>query len=285
MGGHRLDFAQGDAASLASGLQLAGASQAVVSDADLATDGQTNQTFAQPFTLDLGHGSTVAAVAANSSLSTRFTADQANPVLGAEQLLAGLSFVHFENPFLSTPRGVVVAPPPGWRPSGSFMDALLEGLSGNQILSPVTLGTLFSQVPAGGNREPAVRQLQAGAADHGITRSRGRPHRARPPAAVLVQPGRRRAPRQPDGARRQPPDHRSSGLSAAARGATFNAYAKTFAGTTGQVTLATERTVTFTSQRAAIPVTVLSSAPLPRDRRRHPQQRQVHLPQRQLATS
>ena len=38
-------------------------------------------------------------------------------------------------------------------------------------------------------------------------------------------------------------------------------HAKTFAGTTGQVTLATERTVTFTSQRADIPVTVLSSAP------------------------
>ncbi len=43
----------------------------------------------------------------------------------------------------------------------------------------------------------------------------------------------------------------------------MSAYAKAFEGTTGQVTLATERTVTFTSQRAAIPVTVLSSAPYP----------------------
>ncbi len=257
------DFAQGDAASLASGLQLAGASQAVVSDADLATDGQTNQTFAQPFTLDLGHGSTVAAVAANSSLSTRFTADQANPVLGAEQLLAELSFVHFENPFFSTPRGVVVAPPPGWRPSGSFMDALLEGLSGNQILSPVTLGTLFSQVPAGGNREPAVRQLQAGAADHGITRS----------AADRIALDRQQLSSFSLAVGGHPADltvlgdnlltTEQRGLSAAARGAALGAYAKTFAGTTGQVTLATERTVTFTSQRADIPVTVLSSAPYP----------------------
>ena len=61
-------------------------------------------------------------------------------------------------------------PPPGWQPSEAFIDALLGGLSGNQILSPVTLGQLFTQVPAGGNREPAVRQLQGGAADHGITR-------------------------------------------------------------------------------------------------------------------
>ena len=34
----------------------------------------------------------------------------------------------------------------------------------------MTLDQLFTQVPAGGNREPVVRQLQAGAADHGITR-------------------------------------------------------------------------------------------------------------------
>ncbi len=53
------------------------------------------------------------------------------------------------------------------------------------------------------------------------------------------------------------------GLSAAGRSSALNAYAKSFAGTTGQVTLGTERTVTFTSQRAAIPVTVLSSAPYP----------------------
>ena len=44
-------FSQGDAGSLASGLQLAGASQAVISDADLSSGGESNQTFAQPFTL------------------------------------------------------------------------------------------------------------------------------------------------------------------------------------------------------------------------------------------
>ena len=98
-------FAQGDAASLASGLQLAGASQAVISDTDLSSDAASNQTFAQPFTLDLGHGSSVPAAAADSALSTRFTADPANPVLGAEQLLAELSFVHFETPFASMAAG------------------------------------------------------------------------------------------------------------------------------------------------------------------------------------
>ena len=55
-------------------------------------------------------GPTCTAVAADSLARARFTADPANPVLGAEQLLAGLSFVHFENAFLSDTRGVVVTP-------------------------------------------------------------------------------------------------------------------------------------------------------------------------------
>ena len=256
-------FSQGDAASLASGLQLAGASQVVISDSDLSSGGENNQTFAQTFTLDLGHGATVAAAAADSALSARFTANQADPVLGAEQLLAGLSFVHFENPFFSTPRGVVVTPPPGWQPSEAFMDALLGGLSGNQILSPVTLGQLFTQVPAGGNREPAVRQLQAGAADHGITRGAAdrialdRQQLSSFSLAVAGHP----ATLTVLGDTLLTTEQR--GLSAAARTDALDAYAKSFAGATGQVTLATERTVTFTSQRADIPVTVLSSAPYP----------------------
>ncbi len=61
----------------------------------------SNLTFAQPFTLDLGQGSNVLAAAVNSTLSARFTANPADQVLSAEQLLAGLSFVHFENAFLT----------------------------------------------------------------------------------------------------------------------------------------------------------------------------------------
>ena len=164
-------FSQGDAGDLASGLQVAGASQAVISDDDLASGGLNNYTFAQPFTLDLGHGSTIPALEADSTLSSRFTAEPGDPVLGAEQLLAGLSFVHFEDAFLADPRGVVVVPPPSWRPSAAFIDTLLGGLTANPALSPVTLAQLFTQVPVGGgpdDREPAVRQLQSGPASRGI---------------------------------------------------------------------------------------------------------------------
>jgi len=256
-------FSQGDASNLASGLQVAGSSQVVLSDSDLAPNDVSPYTFAQPFTLDLGHGSTIPAAAADSSLSTRFTATPGNPALGAEQLLAGLSFVHFENTFLRQPRGVVVSPPPGWRPSTSFMDALLAGLSNNQALHPVTLDQLFTQVPVGGNREPSVRQLQTGPAVRGITRS----------AADRIALDRQQLGSFSLAVDGHPANlttlgdtlltTEARGLSAAGRSSALSAYAKSFEGTTGQVTLATERTVTFTSQRAAIPVTVLSSAPYP----------------------
>ena len=164
-------FAQGDAANLASGLQVAGADQLVLNDGDLASAGSSNLTFAQPFSLELGNGTDPAAMASDSSLSSLFTASPGDPVLGAEQLLAGLSFVHFENAFEPDPRGVVVAPPSAWRPSGVFMDTLLSGLTQNPALTPLTLTDLMTQVPAGGNREPSTRRLQAGPAGHGITRA------------------------------------------------------------------------------------------------------------------
>ncbi len=257
------NFSQGDAADLATGLQKAGASQAVISDTDLSTGGASNYTFAQPFTLDLGHGATVTAIGADSTLSTRFTATPGDPALGAEQLLAGLSFVHFENAFLTEPRGVVVTPPPGWHATAQFMDTLLGGFAGNAALSPVTLAQLFTQVPAGVNREPAERQLQAGGADHGITQS----------AADRIALDRQQLSSFSAAVAGHPPTlvtlgdalltAEQRGLSAAGRSAALNAYSRSFDGTTGQITLGTERTVTFTSQRAAIPVTVLSSAPYP----------------------
>ncbi len=256
-------FAQGDATNLASGLQVTGSSHLVLSDSDLAAGGLSNYTFAQPFTLDLGHGSTVPAAAADSVLSNRFTAQPADPVLGAQQLLAALDFVHFENAFLSDPRGVVVDPPAGWRPSGTFLATLLAGLSGNPALSAVTLDQLFAQVPVGGNRESAVRQLQAGPAGLGISHS----------AADRIALGRQQLSSYTAAVDGHPYEltvlndslltTEARDLSPAGRTAALGAFDKAFAGQTGTITLATERTVTFTAQRAAIPVTVLSGAPYP----------------------
>ncbi|HVT41989.1 MAG TPA: hypothetical protein VHD39_03315, partial [Acidimicrobiales bacterium] len=232
-------FSQGDASNLATGLQVAGATQVVLSDSNLASGGLSNYTFAQPFGLDLGGTSPIPAAAVNSTLSARFTAHPQNPVLSAEQLLAALSFVHFEDPYLSNARGIVVAPPSGWRPSADFMHALLDGLSGNQVLSPVTLAQYFQEVPAGGgpnDREPTERHLQSGGETHGITHNAadriGLARQQLASYADAVKPG-------------HPPELTSlsdallateaRGLSPAGRAAALGAYDKAFEGVTGKI--------------------------------------------------
>ena len=105
-------FTQGDGGNLATGIRVAGSNALVVNGDDLASAGLSNLTFAQPFTLDLGHGSTIPAVGSNATLSARFTAQPDDPVLGAEQLLASLSFVHFENASLTDPRASWWSRPP-----------------------------------------------------------------------------------------------------------------------------------------------------------------------------
>jgi hypothetical protein len=246
----------------------------VLNDGNLATGGLANYTFAQPFTLDLGHGSALLAAASNTTLSSRFTALPRNPVLGAEQLLAGLSFVHFENASLAQHRGVVVSPPAGWQASTPFMDTLLQGLTSNPALTPVTLTQLFDQVPVGGNREPSVRRLQSGPAGRGISRSSAQKiamaRQQLSSLAAAVPTTAAQSCVSPDGHASAMTDLNDAllgtearGLDAAQRTAALAAYERTFAAETGKISLGTERTVTFTARRAPIPITVLSNTTYP----------------------
>jgi hypothetical protein len=267
------NFNQGDGAALATGVQSAGAIRLVLSDGDLSSGGLANYTYAQPFTLELGRSTTssggngLPAAASNSTLSARFTAHPADPVLGAEQLLAGLSFVHFENAFQDDHRGVIVVPPPGWRPSASFLETLMEGLTGNPALTPVTLDQFFTQVPVGGNREPAVRTLQSGQASGGISKTS-----AQKIATARVQlssyccgPTEAVDDRPPEMATLADAllGTEARRLSTAGRAAALNAYDHAFEAQIAKITIATEHTVTFTSGRAPIPITVLNDAAYP----------------------
>ena len=203
------DFSQGDAADLASGVQVAGASQLVLNDADLEQSGRSNFTFAQPFDLDMGHGPDIAAVAADGSLGARFTATPADPVLGAQQLVAGLSFVHFENPFLPDRRGVVVTPPPGWRASGTLRRDPPDRVDGQPCAPPVTVQQLFAQVPVAGNDEPSTRRLQSGPTGQRDLAPDRTADRRRPGAALVLQRRRDGTPLEPEHALRRPAGGRS----------------------------------------------------------------------------
>jgi hypothetical protein len=257
------NFNQGDGPGLAAGIAQAGAQRLVVSDGDLAAGGLANYTFAQPFTLDLGRGAGIPALAADSTLSSRFTAQPADPVLGAEQLLAGLSFVHFEDAFVSDPRGLAVVPPPGWQPSKDFLETLLAGLTGNPALTGVTLDQLFSQVQPGGNGESTMRRLQAGPASGGISRA----------SAQKIAVARTQLSSFADAVSGHPEEMtalsdtllatEARDLSGAGRTAALIGFQRAFDDEIGKISIATERTVTFTAGRAPIPITVLSATSYP----------------------
>jgi hypothetical protein len=271
-------FAAGQGGSLASGLTAAGTDRLVVNDTDLvsaatstgtstSTSTSTSSlTFAQPFTLPLGHGHVVTAIATDSQVDALFTRFPNDPVLAANQILAALEFIHFENPFKADPRGVVVEPPASWQPSAPLLNALLGEIVGNPALSPVTLDQLFTQVPRGGNHEPATRHLQAGPApaasrlshNVAIRLATERTHLASFSAAVH---GRQPASLTTMADLLLATENRS--FTPAQRATALGIYTQRFNSMIGLITLAAQGSLTFTSRTAAIPITVLSAEPFP----------------------
>jgi hypothetical protein len=259
------DFTSGDSGDLADGLQAVDASHLVVDDSDLAAAGPEEYTFAQPFTLTLGHGVHVAAAGANSQVDSRFDADAGDPALAANQLLAALEWIHFENASLGDPRGVVVVPPASWQPSADFASALLNGMTNNPALSPVTLDQYFTQVPQGGNNEPGQRHLQSGSSSGATSITAASAQRIRSARADLnsfsaAVGGHPAALTELSNLLLTT---ESQNFDPVQRTAALTSYTRQFENQLGSITIASERTVTFTSRTAAIPVTVLSSAPYP----------------------
>lgn len=99
-------------------------------------------------------GSAPLALPSYPALDDELSAPGDDPVLAGHELLAELAQIYFDDPALTQPRAVVVAP--GSLPSGastvkSLLDTVLGGLSANPILSTSTLTSLFDEVPTGSN--------------------------------------------------------------------------------------------------------------------------------------
>jgi hypothetical protein len=187
--------------------------------------------------------------------------------LAANQLLANLEFVHFENAFKPDPRGVIIEPPQFWKPPKGFLTVLLYGLTHNPALTPVNLDQFFLQVHKSGNGEPATRHLKSGStsAASGMTLGLGRrlqisrnnltslsgaasghPH---PAVFAILSDLLLRA--------------ESRTFDRDQRVAALDVFTHQLDGVLGYVSLAIQGTITFTSRTAPIPVSVLSSAPFP----------------------
>jgi hypothetical protein len=252
-----------NAANLATGLAATRSTRLIVTDSDLTSAGLNNLTFAQPFTLPLGHAGHVTGAGADSEIDALFTAYPRNPLLAANLLLANLEFVHFENAALTDPRGVVIEPPQFWQPPKGFLTVLLYGLTHNPALTPVNLDQFFLQVHKGGNGEPATRHLKSGStsAASGMTPGLGR----------RLQTSRNDLTSLSGAAVDHPPVFatlsdlllrtESQTFDPDQRVAALGVFTHRLDSVLGYVTLAIQGTITFTSRTAPIPVSVLSSAP------------------------
>jgi hypothetical protein len=141
-------------ASTTPALASVGLTRLVVPDSSLNPPTASSLSWGQPFTVSPGDPR-VDAVAADGVLNSQA---QSSTVLGAMQLLGDLSFLHFERPSLADPQGVVITTTESTS-SATFLATLLQGLTDNPILEPITLDGLYAEVPAGANGAPSSRHL------------------------------------------------------------------------------------------------------------------------------
>jgi hypothetical protein len=237
-------------------LASAGFNQVILPAAGVSsspTDGST----AEPFPLAATHGPPMTAVASNGDLASRFTGAPGDPVLAAHQLAAELAQMYYEKPNDTTPRAVVAVAPNDWVADPTFVTALLGALAGNPILQPVTASGLFDTVGAPTSCHDGCRLL-------------GGPGSGLPVAAIRLQ-----RQRVTGFASAAPSAHalsedlndlvltgESELLRPAAQtrvldnaGSALDAQLTQFA--------VGDQTITLTSNRASVPISIESSAPYP----------------------
>lgn len=104
-------------------------------------------TPARPYTLltDASDESTAMTVVASDEGVERFLTTDDAPALRAAHLLAALAVIAGEAP--NRTRGVAIMNPSRWDAPTELVAAVLAGLRSNPLLRPVTVDTLFAQVP------------------------------------------------------------------------------------------------------------------------------------------
>jgi hypothetical protein len=216
---------------------------------------------ARPFELVTARGGTVTALTSNTDLASRFTGTPGNPVLAAHQLVAELAQIYYEEPNDPTARGVVVAAPSSWSDNPTFVGALLGALNGNPFLQPVTLDQLFSRLPTATGCRPACR-LTGATATPGLPVAAIRSQRARVEQFTAATAG----PVARD-VSTQLGDLVLSGeaedLRAGQQSAVLHNAGAALDAQLSQLVVSGDRTITLTSQRGRVPVTIVSSAPYP----------------------
>jgi hypothetical protein len=106
----------------------------------------------QNATVDLGDGpDPQRALVGDTVLSGALTDPRASsaPAEWAQRILAETAVAWLERPNSSDPRGILLAPPQGWRPTGAFFRSLVRGLGAAPWLRLEPASALASDVPQG----------------------------------------------------------------------------------------------------------------------------------------
>jgi hypothetical protein len=106
----------------------------------------------QNATVDLGAGpDPQRALVGDAELSAALTDPRAAsaPVEWAQRILAETAVAWLERPNSAGPRGVLLAPPQSWRPTGTFFRSLVRGLGAAPWLRLQPAATLADDVPQG----------------------------------------------------------------------------------------------------------------------------------------
>jgi hypothetical protein len=109
-------------------------------------------TATQNATVDLGDGpDPQRALVGDAELSAALADPRAAsaPVEWAQRILAETAVAWLERPNSEGPRGVLLAPPQSWRPTGSFFRSLVRGLGAAPWLRLQPAATLAADVPQG----------------------------------------------------------------------------------------------------------------------------------------
>jgi len=250
--------------STVSAAVAAGATHLVVPDSSLTAlpASVTETTFARPTGLTVAGGPKLEVYGADTGITEDFALPEP-AVLAANQLLAELAMIQLETPGIT--RGIVVLPPFGWVANPTFVATLLDGLRGHPLLDAVSVSSLFSQVP----EAPLVRQLASpsdalpgpGATnlDSSLAADDVRAGRVHVSGVTAIIPNEQAFTAT---LQRQLLVAESTDVTEAQRQAVLGSIAKATARLTGQISLPRSSSITLTSTRAQIPLTILSTASL-----------------------
>jgi hypothetical protein len=218
----------------------------------------TYTTFAVSTTLGFPGAQGLTVMAADQGITQDFARSEP-PVLAANQLLSELAMIQLETPGLL--RGVVVAPPSGWTTSGAFYSTVLAGLDKNPLLSAVTATGLLSQIPHSGISRSLTDGDPDAGAESALATDATDIHVARSELLGIAEITPRAAA-EVAGLEQRLFVAESTGVTEMQRQLLLASIGTVSTAVTRQIVLPGSSSITLTSTRASIPVTILSAPSL-----------------------